>query len=289
MGTRARADYLLLRDFANFGVFRRWSLPHPLFSRDVPCSNRNVHSWALYVLLTLHDVNFLWLDLCVHCQEDETDAVIIQPQPISSFMNGSLVISSRAMITTILFGLYLPTWKDQSRWIWMPFIVEHRKGHVIKLRLKIWIELMTFLSAPLPVSSLHKHSLPRRHTLSLWYHYRVFDSYWWSHFRPQFFVHSNEIMWVCPFRHQPKVCCLEGLLYKVHQWGNFKDTELKLKWLASISKKTSAHHLTSVTQLNGILKKEFFPNNYPCIFLLPAKPRWKFLYLHELLLKLRIK
>ena len=42
--------------------------------------------------------------------------------------------STRALITITLFGLYLPMWKDQSRRIWMPYIVEQLRGHVIILK-----------------------------------------------------------------------------------------------------------------------------------------------------------
>jgi membrane-associated phospholipid phosphatase len=42
--------------------------------------------------------------------------------------------STRALITTTLFALYLPMWKDQARRIWTPFLVNQLKGHVIILK-----------------------------------------------------------------------------------------------------------------------------------------------------------
>jgi len=42
--------------------------------------------------------------------------------------------STRALITTTLFGLYLPMWKDQARRIWMPFVVHELREHVIILK-----------------------------------------------------------------------------------------------------------------------------------------------------------
>lgn len=42
--------------------------------------------------------------------------------------------STRALIVATLFELYLPMWKDQARRIWMPFVLEATKEHVIILR-----------------------------------------------------------------------------------------------------------------------------------------------------------
>lgn len=55
--------------------------------------------------------------------------------------------STRALITTTLFGLYLPMWKDQSRRIWMPFIVEQLKEHVIILKGSVHIAENILISA----------------------------------------------------------------------------------------------------------------------------------------------
>lgn len=47
--------------------------------------------------------------------------------------------STRALITATLFGLYLPMWRDQARRIWMPFIVQELKEHVIIFKTSMYL------------------------------------------------------------------------------------------------------------------------------------------------------
>lgn len=42
--------------------------------------------------------------------------------------------STRALITTTLFGLYIPVWRDQARRIWVPYLASELKEHVIILK-----------------------------------------------------------------------------------------------------------------------------------------------------------